>query len=197
MLYHHSTQPIFRNNAPFDFNFSASNSQPFSCIKSTNVHPSTPPKSQQPKQPTIDRCDFNVSSLLKNGCQRSVLQCSPTSSSSSTSSEINPVKFGQQKRVVNRSRKHTGNRLDKAVQKLTDRLLKTETNNNEDCNFDNNMRNEKFQSEEIVRESNNNTIASFGSSAAAITAQILQNFASQTYENNRLVGQTAERSNEM
>jgi hypothetical protein len=99
--------------------------------------------------------------------------------------------------MVNRTRKHTGNRLDKAVQKLTDRLLKTETNNNEDCNFDNNMDEEKFESAEVVRENNNNTIASFGSSAAAITAQILHNFAS--YENNRLVGQvgSGECPNEM
>ncbi|KAI6176608.1 hypothetical protein M3Y97_00816700 [Aphelenchoides bicaudatus] len=100
------------------------------------------------------------------------------------------------------------------------------------------MHEEKFEDDMAVRENNNNTIASFGSSAAilsanlshlaqvaafqaqpdtialiqqaaqiaqspesAITAQILQNFASQNYENNRLAGQTdalnEEQSNEM
>lgn len=92
---------------------------------------------------------------------------------------------GQQRRLLNRQRKHTGgNRLDKAVQKLTERL-RTETNNNEDCNYNLNGDDRKFvENGEVAREKNNNTIASFGSSAAAITAQILQNITSKVYETN-------------
>lgn len=150
-------------------------------MKSPHLTPSLKQKS-----PTVN--DFNVSSLLKN--DRENVQCSPTSSSSSTSSEINPVSMvqkplQQQRRSTTRPRKQLKS-LDKAVQKLTDRLLKTENNNNEECHFENNNEFE-HKNEESTRENNNNTIASaFGSSAAAITAQFIQNFTNQAFENGRL-----------
>jgi hypothetical protein len=144
-----------------------------------NTRPLTPTKQKQSTN------DFNVSSLLKN--DRTALQCSPTSSSSSTSSEIHSIpstqqKSSQQRRQTNRPKKqHTGgNRLDKAVRKLTDRLLKTETNNNEEYSYENNNQFEHKNEEDDAHESNNNTIAAaFESSAASITAQIIQNFANR------------------
>jgi hypothetical protein len=158
----------FRHNASFDFVSSAQNA---SFIK--------PPIKPHQKQPMMST-DFNVTSLLKDD-----RQCSPSSSTSSEHNSVSSIQMcSQQNRLTNKPQSHNGNRLDELVQKLNDRLNKSENNNNEECNFEDNS---DRQDEAIVRESNNNTIAStFGASATAMfTAQFIQHVAKQAYENSK------------